>query len=343
MSHMYNEIKEQVSVIKHISNIIQPELEMLEKYINKKRPKHIVMVARGSSDNACQYFKYLCEIHAGITVSFAAPSTVSLYHAWIDYSDSMIIAVSQSGQAQDVIEIMKLAKDQHAFVLALTNDTNSPIAKLADLHIDIHAGKEYSVAATKSFTAQLYCLLEIANILSTHKLNKYTQSIAAHVENVLKQESKIFEVANQYIYVKESYILARGYLYSIALESSLKIQETSYINSKGYALSDFHHGPFAAIDQDSHIIIFLKSGITYQNGLEMIEKVRKTNCHLIVFSDQELIDFPQENLIILPTVDDTISPFLYITAMQLFAWKVSTLRGLNPDEPRGLKKVTITK
>lgn len=343
MSHMYDEIHEQAKVIKHIKKHIKNELLNIEKRLNNTKIKCVILAARGSSDNACQYFRYLTEIYAGIPVSFSAPSVISIYKGDINYDSCLVIGVSQSGQAQDVLEVMKIAKSQNSFVIALTNNEDSPMAKLADIHLNLSVGKELSVAATKTFTAELYCLLELANIISMHKLDHLIPLVPQVIEDVLTRENQIFHIANNYIHVEESYVLARGFLYSIALESALKIQEACYINSKAYAISDFHHGPFAVLDSESHVIIFLKKGPTYQNGIDMIKKMKLTFSDLIVVTDSVIDGIDSDHILMLPEVDEAISPFAYIIAMQLFAYKLSLLRGIDADQPRGLKKVTITK
>ena len=343
MKLMYEEIYKQATIIRSIKPLIEPTLQGILKAYKVARPTHIIVAARGSSDNACNYFKYLVEVYLGIPVSFAAPSVVTLYGTVMDYHHSMVIGVSQSGQAQDVLAILKMAKKQNAIVISITNDEASPMAKIADHHLDMNAGIERSVAATKTFMAELYSLGLLVATLEGKKLAPLFETVPTHLESLYSMESEIFKATEHYQLVNESYVLARGYLYSVAQESALKIQETCYINAKAYSISDFHHGPFAVLDSKSHVILFMNSGKTYQDTFEMAKKIKSTGAHLTILSDVSTLELSPDLTITMPSIDEVLAPFTYIFVMQLFAYKASILRGNNPDVPRGLKKITITK
>lgn len=342
MHFMQQEIYEQPSIIERLDRLIEPKLIMFRELFVQKNPKHIILAARGSSDNACQYFRYIEEIFYGLPVSFAAPSIISMYQSKINYEQALVIGVSQSGQAQDVLSVMRQAKAQKALVISITNDLTSPMALEADLSFSLHANRELSVAATKTFTTELYVLAKMVSSLTNNSLEKELKAVPDAMEKVFAIEDSIKKVAQLFNAIKETYILARGPLYAIAQEGALKLLETTYIHAKAYSTSDFHHGPFAVIDEKAHTIVFLEKGVMYQNTLEMINKIELSHGKLIIFTNDSSF-VSRHPVITLPETGLLTSAFIFSAAIQLFAYHVAITKGLNPDEPRGLKKVTITK
>lgn len=309
-----------------------------------KNVRHIMMAARGSSDNACNYFKYMCEIYVGIPVSFAAPSVLTLYNGKLDLSDTMVIGVSQSGKAADVMEILNRAKNQGSITVSVTNNLSSPMATCSKFHIFLNVGEEKSVAATKTYMAQMYALALIAAEMSENEqLKKDLQQAPAKISEVIKLSKQIGESAQRYVKATDCYVLSRGINYAAAQETGLKIQETTYIKARAYAISDFHHGPFAVVDNKTYVLILAPSDKSQKDAEEMIDKVAATGADLTVFTDNAKLADKVNSLVLLPACPESISPFIYVTCAQMFACYLSVARGLNPDAPRGLKKVTITK
>lgn len=342
MYYMHQEIHEQPSIIERLDRMIEPRMIMFRDLFLKKNPKHIILAARGSSDHACQYFRYIEEICYGLPVSFAAPSVVSVYRSKMNYENALVIGVSQSGQAQDVLLVMREAKKQNALVVSLTNDQTSPMALEADFSLNLYANKELSVAATKTFTAQLYILAKIVSVMTNHAFENELKRIPQFIGKVFDVEESIKKVAEQFSSTNLTYILARGPLYAVAQETALKLLETTYIHAKAYATSDFHHGPFAAIDESVHTIVFLEKGVMYQDLIEMINKIELAHGKLVIFTNDESY-INRNPVIYLPETAYITSAFVFSCAIQLFAYYVALSKGLNPDQPRGLKKVTITK
>lgn len=342
MHFMQQEIYEQPSIIERLDRLIVPKLIMFRELFVQKNPKHIILAARGSSDNACQYFRYIEEIFYGLPVSFAAPSIVSMYQSKLNYEHALVIGVSQSGQAQDVLAVMRQAKEQTALVISITNDLTSPMAVEADLAFGLYANRELSVAATKTFTTELYVLAKIVSVLTNKSLDNELKIVPDTMEKVFAIEDSINKVAQLFSSIKETYLLARGPLYAIAQEGALKLLETTYIHAKAYSTSDFHHGPFAVIDEKAHIIVFLEKGVMYQNTLEMINKIELSHGKLIIFTNDSNYS-NRHPVVYLPETGLVSSAFVFSAAIQLFAYHIAIAKGLNPDEPRGLKKVTITK
>lgn len=305
----------------------------------------ICMAARGTSDHAGVFGKYIFETVNGIPVSLSAPSVYTVYEKELKLKNALVIGISQSGKAEDVLEVMRQAKKQNCITVGITNDSNSDIAKEAVYHFSCEAGLEKSVAATKTFTAQMLILSMISaawagDTAFIEKLFKLPDLVA---ETLLLSE-EIKEKTKRYRYMNECFVLARGINYPIALETALKVQETSYVRARGYAISDFYHGPMAMIDKDMPVIVLAPKGPMLKQTKEMIDRLMSIGAEIIVISnDDETLKLGSTAFRIPETENDAISAFLNIVAAQQFACQLAGIKGMNPDSPRGLNKVTITR
>lgn len=344
MTMMEAEIGQQPEALKKCYETNIGLIKEIAKVARERRINHIMMAARGSSDNASNYFKYLCEIYVGIPVSFAAPSVLTLYEGKLNLYGTMVVGVSQSGKAADVIAILDCAKRQGGVTVAVTNNTSSPMASAADYHIYLNVGEEKSVAATKTYTAQMYVLGQLAaEIADSDELRKALADVPALIKKVIDLKDSIGESSKRYQSATDCYVLARGINYAAAQETGLKIQETTYIKARAYAISDFHHGPFAVVDENTKVLILAPADRTAADSLEMIEKVKATGADVTVFTDNKALADKADSTVLLPACPECVNPFVYVACAQLFACNLSVTRGINPDAPRGLKKVTITK
>ncbi len=342
---MYKEIIEQASVLESTYKTNIEKIKQIAKYVKENHISSIFLAARGSSDNACQYFKYLCEIYAGIPVGFIAPSVVTLYNKKVFYKNSLLIGVSQSGSGLDIHDVIKAGKEVGTYTIGVTNNEDSLLAKTVDAHLFLNCGLEESVAATKTFTSEMYVLaLLVMEISDSDELRKaldykhVSELIAKSIEN----KDKIFALANTCKDYNDAYLLSRGINYVTCLESALKLQETTYVKSRTYAISDFYHGPFAVVDEKTNIFLLHGYGKTNMDSYEMFEKLLNVHANVIVISnDKYFIDY--EKTCFIPMCEEVISPFALVVSMQLFCLGLSISKGLNPDKPRSLKKVTITK
>lgn len=344
-TNMYKEILEQGSVLKKAYENNINKIKNVAKYVKDNDISSIFLVARGSSDNACQYFKYLCEIYAGIPVGFVAPSVVTLYRGKVLYKNSLVIGVSQSGSGLDIHDVIESANSVGALTVGITNNNESLLAKTAKIHLDLSCGEELSVAATKTFIAEMYVLAllvsEISNSDGLRKALDYN-----HVQDIINKsienKDKIFSLSKNCTDYYDAYLLARGINYVSCLEGALKLQETTYVKSKTYAISDFYHGPFAIVDNKTNVFLLHGYGSANMDAYEMFEKLLNAHANVIVISnDKYFIDY--EKTFFIPMCEEVISPFAIVTTMQLFSLGLSIAKGLNPDRPRSLKKVTITK
>lgn len=346
MTMMEKEIFEVPEALKTCLKTNEKLIATLAEDLRSKKIRNVVVAARGTSDHAGIYGKYIIECLLGIPVSLAAMSVVTRYGSELDLSDSLVFAISQSGKAADVIEYAESAKKSGAIVVTVTNDNTSPLALTGDYNFFLNVGEEKSVAATKTFTAQLYIMAFIVASWSGRKdliakLNKVPEEIC----RILLRNEEIGTIAVRYRFIKEAFILSRGINYPLALEGALKIQETNYVLAKAYPISDFHHGPFAMVEEGMPVIMYMPAGPVASDSVDMIKKLQSVGADILMVSDDEELLAEGDVGFQLPFADkeDMISAFYFATFAQLFACNLAEIKGRNPDTPRGLNKVTVTK
>ncbi len=345
MTKMWKEINEEPQVVRNCMDRNGAKISKIVSQIKNSDVESVVIAARGTSDHAGVYAKYMMEMTLGIPVSLAAPSIFTMYHKNMKLGKSLVIGISQSGKAADVLEVIKTANSAGAITISITNFADSPMAAEAKYHLDCSAGLEESVAATKTFLAQLTLLAMLTAVWAEDKLllNEIT-NIPQGIEEILKNSGYISEKVQRYRYMKDCFVLARGLNYPIALECALKIQETCYVRAKGYAISDFYHGPYAMIEKDTPVFVFAPSGPSMSDAKEMVAKLKGSGAEVIVISDnKEMQELGVCTFSAPSTGNDAISAFYNAVIAQVFACNLSLAKGLNPDSPRELNKVTITK
>lgn len=342
MTIMETEIRAQSQSLR---DCYRHNIELIKQIAQKVKAlgiKHIIVSARGSSDHACGYFKYLCEIFAGFPVTMAAPSVVTVYNGRLDMSGTLVIGVSQSGEAEDVRAVLKRANDQHALTVSITNRPDSPMAREADYHLFLNVGEEKSVAATKTFTAQMYILAFIvAQLADSAELTEALLRVPDLIDDVINRQALIDESSDRLVRADDCYILGRGISYAAAQEAALKLQETTYIKARAFATSDFYHGPFAVLDANTFVLMIAPDDKTAKDSGDMLKRIKDTGADVTVFTDNK--EIKADSVVLLPSCDEFTTPFIYTVCAQLFACNLSVKRGLSPDTPRGLNKVTITK
>ena len=355
-SIMWKEINETPKIFSEILTENKEVMSKVVAQIKKGKATNFVAAARGTSDHALIFFKYVLEVNSNYTVGLSAPSVVTLYNGKINYSNSIVIGCSQSGKAADVLEIIKKGNEQGAITIAVTNDKNSPMAKEAKFHLYCSAGLETSVAATKTFSSQLFVLLWFASELSNHKENiLHLKHLDSELTKIMPQIDELTtKYANKFKNMQSGFVISRGLTYAIALEASLKLQETCYIQMKGYAGSDFYHGPMAMVNENTPVFIFAAKN---NCDVEMQQTIRTDQIKcikqmlslkapvLLVTNDDLLVGkFAKCNdAFIRFGVPEEITMFSFALFAQMLACKISCAIGNNPDSPRALNKITITK
>jgi glutamine---fructose-6-phosphate transaminase (isomerizing) len=310
----------------------------LGRRLERLQPPVIVTCARGSSDHAATYGKYLFETQLGIPVSSFAPSVSSVYHTQPKLKGALFVAISQSGRSPDLLKSTEAAQRSGAMIVALVNDANSPLANLADVCLDLQAGPETSVAATKSFIASLAGLLQITACWSQDRALAGT---LAELPNQLAKAADLdwSEAVNTFSEASNMYTLGRGLGYGIAQEAALKFKETSVIHAEPFSSAELAHGPMALLRMGFPILMFSQNDGTRPGNIELAEALREKGADLFVAEEGETA--PGR----LPVVTDlhpAVAPLTMIQSFYRLADKIAAARGLNPDTPRHLKKVTET-
>jgi glucosamine--fructose-6-phosphate aminotransferase (isomerizing) len=341
---MFKEIAEQKEILSRLEAANKPALLKIAATFKSRRLSGITLAARGSSDNAGNYFKYLAEIYVGVPVTLAAPSVLTLYSGRLQLKNQLVLGISQSGKAEDVLAVMNNGKANGALVVAITNDQTSIMAKSADIALDLSCGNEQSVAATKTFSAEMYLLLLLTKYLSGNTaLEKAQAAVLSGIAAVLSGAAGIAAVAKTLVTAEECFVLGRGLNLSAALEAALKLQETCYIRARAFPSSDFLHGPFAQLSPDSIVILLAPTGESFDGQKALLARITsETGAKTLVVADSNEIGGTLGTIQI-PQGTDVESPFYNVVSLQLLTNALSIARGLSPDAPRGLKKVTITK
>lgn len=344
MTHMWQEIGEQPDVTARCFGENKTTIDRIVRLIRTRDIHAAVIAARGTSDHAAVYGKYVIESLTGCKVCLSAPSIFTMYRKTVDMSDSLVIGISQSGQAEDVAAVLRSANDQKAITVAVTNYGESPLAKLAQHHLFCAAGLEKSVAATKTFTAEMMLMAMLAaKWAGDDELMERLRRVPGQIAETLKTADEVEKIAQRYRFMTECFVLARGINYSTALEMSLKIQETNYIRAKAFANSDFQHGPIAMLQKDMPVFIFAPTGASESDAEDLIGKINAAQADLLVISDDPAVRQRGSCSLSIPGGnDDYTSPFCNVAVAQMFACSLAVARGLNPDQPRLLHKVTKT-
>lgn len=353
---MWKEINETPRIFSEIQGKNKEVMTELVKTIKESNANNFVAAARGSSNHALVYFKYLLEINSNYTVGLSAPSVITMYKGKVNYKNSVIIGCSQSGRAEDVLEVIKIGNKQGAITIGVTNDENSPIAKECKFHLFCGCGEEKSVAATKTFSAELYLLLWLASTLADIKNNlAILKHLDKDISHVLPEiDSLTTKYAEKFKDMQGGFVLSRGLCYSIALEATLKLQETCYIQMKGYPSSEFYHGPMAMVSEDTPVIIYCAKNdgddemqaIIRADQIRLIEKVLSLKAPVLLITNDILLTgkFKRCNEALFNlSMPEEFTMFPFALFAQMLSCKISCAIGNNPDAPRALKKVTITK
>lgn len=345
MTLMLEEIHQQPQVLAYAAERESAKASALAEAIRARRIRQVVIAARGTSDHAATYAKYLIEIHCGVPVSLSAPSVYTLYSAKVDLSDSLVIGISQSGQALDVVQTLQSAKESGALTACITNVEDSALAKTSDFSLYCSAGEEKAVAATKTYTASLMLVALLAGHWAKDaSLLEGLKRLPEQVSRVLSVAERIEGVVERYRYIQECAVLARGLNQATALEAALKMTETSYLMAKAYSMADFLHGPIAIVSEGFPCFLYAPEGRAYPSMLELAQKLKARGAEMVVFArSAEILELATRPVSIPVEVSESLSPILYIAPGQLWANYLSVTRGQNPDAPRGLSKVTLTR
>jgi glucosamine--fructose-6-phosphate aminotransferase (isomerizing) len=319
----------------------ESQFTALSDLLSSNKIRSVLVLARGTSDNAAHFLKYLIETQLGLPVGLTSPSSVTIYHAKLNFDSTLVVAISQSGQSTDLVEYATAAKSAGAKLISITNDEKSPLAKLADHHLSLMAGTELAVAATKSYAAQLLASLMLVSAWSS-KLTNY-KSVVAAASELLANNSALSNAVAKCDRANEIVVLGRGFSYPNAREAALKIQETSKISVQGLSTADYMHGPISALTNKTQVFLMAPNGIPLESLKADLEKIRAKSPSVFWFGTGELA-LPNE--VVIPGAkceNEIFASVVDSVILQAFALEFARKNGLNPDSPEGLSKVTFTR
>jgi glucosamine--fructose-6-phosphate aminotransferase (isomerizing) len=342
---LHSEILEQPQRLSALLVDQRGAVQRAAEEIRKRDVQFVFLAARGTSDNAGLYSNYLLSGVNGLPLALAAPSLFTFYHTPPRLKNALVIGISQSGQSPDIVSVLAEGQKQGCLTLALVNVSGSPLTKAADIVLDLQAGPELAVAATKTYTAQLMTLAMLSAALKGDDL-AWTQlgQVAGWVDKVLKLEDQIASAAQRYRYMQQCVVLGRGYNYATAFEWAIKLKELTYIGAEPYSSADFAHGPIAIVDRGFPVLAVAPKGMVFDSMLEMISKLRnELNAELVVISnDEAALQLAEVPLKLPADVPEWLSPIPAIVAGQLFAYHLTCVKGYDSEHPRIIHKVTET-
>jgi glucosamine--fructose-6-phosphate aminotransferase (isomerizing) len=342
---LQTEIGEQPTVLSHLLETQASHVARIAADIRKRDIHGVLLAARGSSDHAGLYAKYLLGIVNRLPVALAAPSMFSIYERPPILKNTWVVAISQSGQSPDIVSVLVEGKRQGQPTLAITNAPGSPLAREADFVIDIQAGVEEAVAATKTYTAELMAIAMISAALTEDSRRLAELALIPDlVHQALALGEPLAERAERYRYMTQCVVLGRGYNYATATEWALKLKELAYVVAEPYSSADFRHGPIAVVEAGFPVLVIAPDGVIYPDLQALLGRLAG-ECHaeMVVISNREQALRLAQLAIPLPrSLPEWLSPLVSIVPAQLFCLHLTQAKGIDTEAPRGLSKITRT-
>ncbi len=343
-SHLFREIHQQPQVLSRVVEQEQNAVRQLVAAIRQRRISHVVIAARGTSDNAGRYAKYLLGAVNRLPVALATPSLFTIYKQPPRFGNALVLGISQSGKSPDIVAVLAEGRHQGALTAAITNFADSELAQVADHIIELHAGLEHSIAATKTYSSELTSIALLSAILADdEEMLAALRRIPESVAKTLPMNEEIAGVVQRYRYMRDCVVIGRGYNYATAFELALKLKELTYTIAEPYSSADFLHGPLALIEHGFPALVIAPGGAMLSQMQDFINTLKRQEAETIAISDdQETLKMARVPLALPCAVPEWLSPVTAIIPGQLFAMHLAHTRDYDPDHPRGLRKVTET-
>ncbi|HUA29062.1 MAG TPA: SIS domain-containing protein [Streptosporangiaceae bacterium] len=340
-THMRTEIEQQPEALRATIDTLLPRAAEVAALDHDVR--QVLLIARGTSDNAAVYGSYLIQAYGGRLATLASPSIATAYRSRIDLSGVLAVALSQSGRTEEIVETLAWAHDCGARTLAVTNGAGSPLAEAADVALITQAGTEVSVPATKTFTTQLAALAVLAIGLGADldpgELRDVPDAVAAILARPLDLDPLLDELAEDSGVV----VSGRGLAYAAALELALKLKEACYLHAMGLSYADLLHGPIAVVDSRTPaILLAADSGPTLDGTVDLALRVTGAGARAYGIGGGERLAGACTRALPGPRLPEWLAPMGLIVPGQLLTEALSRRLGLDPDHPRGLSKITQT-
>ncbi|MEO3812908.1 SIS domain-containing protein [Sphaerisporangium sp. B11E5] len=339
---MRSEIAEQPAALRATLDALLPRVDEVEALA--ARTRHLVFVARGTSDNAAVYGRYLVEAYAGRMAGLAAPSIATTYKRKIDLSGALAVGLSQSGRTEEIVETLAWAKDCGAATVAITNGgAGSPLAQAADLALCTEAGVEEAVPATKTYTTQLAALAVLALGLGADVKADDLARVPDAVEELVADPGDLDAVVEGLAGVAGVVVSGRGMAFSTALETALKLKEACYLHAMGLSYADLLHGPIAVVDRDTPaLLVAAGEGPTLPGTVALARRVTGAGAAAYAVGGGAELAGAATAALNGPALPEWVAPMGLIVPGQLLTEALARRLGHDPDSPRGLNKVTQT-
>jgi glutamine---fructose-6-phosphate transaminase (isomerizing) len=342
---LHSEIFEQPERLASLlENQKQTVLE-IAKAIQLRNVQYAFLAARGTSDNAGRYANYLWGARNQLPLALATPSLFTYYQSPPRLQNALVVGVSQSGQSPDIVSVLEEGRKQNCLTLAITNIPDSPLGKAADFVLDIQAGPEVAVAATKTYTSELMAIAMLSAALNNID-DQWTElaSVPRWAELSLSLDETIQQMAQRYRYMDQCVVLGRGFNYATAFEWALKLKELTYVIAEPYSSADFQHGPIAMVEGGFPVMAVAPKGRVHDTMKEMLTRLRdEKKAELVVISDdKETLALAQSPIKLPPQMPEWLTPLVSIIPAQLFACHLTEVKGYNTETPRNITKVTET-
>ncbi len=341
-----DEILEQPAAAQRLLDAAPTAFAPISAALRSRRPRFAVIVARGSSDHAGIYGQYLLAIRNGLIVALAAPSTITLHGARPNLADALVVGISQSGRSPDMVAVVEEARRQGALTVALTNDAGSPLAGTADHVVDVRAGPERATAATKTYTAELLAVALLSTALDppTSEETADLAGLPGLISAALTTEPHARDLAAAHAKRQLVIVLGRGYSYASAREWALKLQEMAQLAAMPYSAADFEHGPLALAEPGLPVLAVAPSGPELEAQVALLTSLKADHgARLLVISDAPAAREIDEGLALPEGIPPWLAPIVEIVPAQLYAYQLTIARGLSPEHPRTISKVTETR
>ncbi|MBK6794667.1 MAG: SIS domain-containing protein [Anaerolineales bacterium] len=343
---LFSEINEQPERIRSLLSSQRKHIEKIAAEIQRHRVDYVFLAARGTSDNAGRYANYLLGAMNGLPLALATPSLFTYYKKPPTLKNALVIGVSQSGKSPDIVSVLEEGRRQGCMTLSITNEPNSPLAQNSDFVLELQAGAEKAVAATKTYTTELMSIAMLSAALSGNKkMWDDLGKVSAWMRETLKQNDVVAQAVQRYRYIDQTVVLGRGFNYATAFEWALKLKELTYIIAEPYSSADFAHGPIAMVESGYPVLAVAAKGKVLDSMLEMLRRLRSDiAAELVVISnDKKALSLAQVPLQIPADTPEWLSPLVSILPAQLFAYHLTLAKGYNTEQPRSIRKVTETK
>lgn len=342
-SILEREILEQPNVVRAF---LQHEAENARSIASQLRGKfhYMLIAARGTSDNAARYAQYLFGARHNLQVSLATPSLFTMYSAAPNMENALVIGISQSGKSPDIVSVLNEGRKQGRPTLAITNEAGSPLAKAADFILPLGAGPEKAVAATKTYTASLAAMALLSCVLKESEEDlDALRSVPIQMQRTLDALEKPMQRVERYRYMQQCAVVGRGLNYGTAFEVALKIKELTSVVAEPFSSADFRHGPIATAHKGFPVLIVAPKGAVFEDTSALIADLHNRGAELLVISDDAGALNAAELALPFPAgLPEWLTPLVAVLPGQRFALQLTLERGMNPDQPEGITKITET-